>query len=99
MYRPCMHCEGKKYDPDYCPDICDYGCERQQSQKYEKFLVMEFERRYSDTVKEECVALFRSDQVSEEDVERYIRDEAGELRDKIVIMSKTQYYTIFEKEV
>lgn len=25
MYRPCFHCEGKKYDKDYCPEICTYG--------------------------------------------------------------------------
>lgn len=25
MYRPCMHCDRKKYDPDYCPEICTYG--------------------------------------------------------------------------
>lgn len=25
MYRPCLHCEGKKYDKDYCPEICTYG--------------------------------------------------------------------------
>ena len=30
MYRPCLHCEGKKYDKDYCPTICTYGEARKQ---------------------------------------------------------------------
>lgn len=25
MYRPCLHCDGKKYDEEYCPQICTYG--------------------------------------------------------------------------
>ncbi len=25
MYRPCYHCEGGKYDPEECPQICEFG--------------------------------------------------------------------------
>ena len=36
MYRPCMHCEGKKYDENYCPQICQYGEARKRLNELEK---------------------------------------------------------------
>ena len=35
MYRPCLHCEGKKYDEDYCPEICQYGEDRKRLKELE----------------------------------------------------------------
>lgn len=36
MYRPCLHCEGKKYDESYCPKICTYGEARKRLKELEK---------------------------------------------------------------
>ena len=36
MYRPCLHCEGKKYDKDYCPQICQYGVDRKRLEELDK---------------------------------------------------------------
>ena len=36
MYRPCLHCEGKKYDESYCPQICQYGETRKRLEELEK---------------------------------------------------------------
>ena len=36
MYRPCLHCEGKTYDPDYCPEICQYGEDRRRLKELEE---------------------------------------------------------------
>lgn len=38
MYRPCLHCEGKKYDKDYCPEICTYGEARKRLEEIEDAL-------------------------------------------------------------
>lgn len=35
MYRPCLHCESKKYDEDYCPEICTYGEARKRLKELE----------------------------------------------------------------
>ena len=35
MYRPCMHCDGKKYDPEYCPTICTYGEDKKRLDELE----------------------------------------------------------------
>lgn len=36
MYRPCFHCQGKAYDPDYCPEICTYGEDRKRLKELEE---------------------------------------------------------------
>lgn len=36
MYRPCLHCEGKKYDKNYCPEICTYGEDRKRLEELEE---------------------------------------------------------------
>lgn len=35
MYRPCLHCEGKKYDENYCPGICTYGEDKKRLKEWE----------------------------------------------------------------
>ena len=35
MYRPCWHCEGKKYNPLECPDICQWGWDRRRLKEFE----------------------------------------------------------------
>ena len=36
MYRPCLNCEGKRYDKDYCPQICQYGADRKRLEDLEQ---------------------------------------------------------------
>lgn len=36
MYRPCLHCEGKRYDENYCPEICAYGEARKRLKELEE---------------------------------------------------------------
>lgn len=36
MYRPCLHCEGKRYDESVCPEICTYGEAKKRLKELEK---------------------------------------------------------------
>lgn len=36
MYRPCLHCEGKRYDENICPEICTYGEAKKRLKELEK---------------------------------------------------------------
>lgn len=36
MYRPCLHCEGKQYDENYCPEICTYGEDKKRLKELEE---------------------------------------------------------------
>ncbi len=40
MYRPCLHCEGGKYDESYCPEICTYGEARKRLKELEKSVAL-----------------------------------------------------------
>ena len=36
MYRPCLHCEGKRYNESYCPEICTYGEDKKRLKELEE---------------------------------------------------------------